>query len=245
MIVNATEAPFDRKFNANVPGHMGVEEVLTLGAGSYIGECDVSLWAENINSPHILVGRFNSWANRISIFIGGNHSMRNVTSFPFDVQRIIGEVFGSDNPQVKPLPYKRPNHFQVIVGHDVWIGHGATIMGGVRIGNGAVIGAGSVVAKYIPPYAIAVGNPARVVKYRFDAETIKKLLAVKWWNWDLKKIADNLPLLADVEKFLARHYSPALDAFSEDDISRQLTAWGGGLCLPPYPRLQGAESAVA
>ena len=62
------------------------------------------------------------------------------------------------------------------------------ILGGVKIGNGAVIGTGAVVAKNIPPYAIAVGNPARVIKYRFDEETIKKLLAVKWWNWDLKKL---------------------------------------------------------
>jgi len=100
-------------------------------------------------------------------------------------------------------------------------------MGGVKIGNGALIGANSVVAKDIPPYAIVVGNPARVIKYRFDEETIKKLLAVKWWNWDAKKIADNLPLMNDVEKFLELHYSPELDAFPEDDISRRLSMCGG------------------
>ena len=227
MIINATFAPIDRQFNSVIPGHAGVEILLTLGAGSYIDDCDVNLWAENINSPHILIGRFNSWANRISVFIGGNHSTRNVTSFPFDVQRIIGDVFGRDNPQIKPLPYKRPNRFQVVVGHDVWIGRGVTIFGGVKIGNGAVIGAKAVVAKDIPPYAIAVGNPARVIKYRFDTETIKKFLAVKWWNWDLKKIADNLPLMTDVEKFLKAHYSPELDTFPEDDISRQLNRVGG------------------
>ena len=109
MNINAKAAPFDRKFNSNVPGHASVEDVLTIGAGSYIGECELKLWAENINSPHIFAGRFNSWADKIKIFIGGSHSMRNVTSFPFDVQKIIGEVFGNDNSQIKPLPYKRPN----------------------------------------------------------------------------------------------------------------------------------------
>ncbi len=248
MIINATSAPIDRQFNSVIPGHAGVEILFTLGAGSYIGDCDVNLWAENINSPHILIGRFNSWANRISVFIGGNHSTRNVTSFPFDVQRIIGDVFGSDNPQIKPLPYKRPNRFQVVVGHDVWIGRGVTIFGGVKIGNGAVIGTNAVVAKDIPPYAVAVGNPARVVKYRFDADTVKKMLAVKWWNWSMKKIADNLPLMNDVEKFLEAHYSPALDEFPEDDITRQLgnimTHWGGGY-LSSYRRLSSPSAAVA
>lgn len=229
MIINVNSAPVDRQFNSNIPGHADVENLLTIGAGAYIGECDVQLWKSNINSPNILVGRFNSWATNIKIFVGGNHPIGNVTSFPFDLQGTIDKVFGSDNPQIKPLPYKRPNHFQVIVGHDVWIGKGATIMGGVKIGNGAVIGAGAVVAKDIPPYAIAVGNPARVVKYRFDEATIKKLLAVKWWNWSLEKLADNLSLMTDVEKFLELHYSPELDAFPEDDISRRLSMCRGGI----------------
>ena len=94
------------------------------------------------------------------------------------------KIFGS----AKTIPNKRRNPCQIIIGHDVWIGHGVKILGGVKIGNGAVIGTGAIVAKNIPPYAIAVGNPARVIKYRFDEETIKKLLAVKWWNWDLKKL---------------------------------------------------------
>ncbi|MBD3879711.1 MAG: CatB-related O-acetyltransferase [Quinella sp. 1Q5] len=109
------------------------------------------------------------------------------------------------------------------------MGQSVTIMGGVKIGNGAVIGANAVVAKDIPPYAIAVGNPARIIKYRFDDETIRKLLAVKWWNWSLKKFEENNHLVKDVEKFLEAHYLPELEEFPEDDFSRQLkTLTGGG-----------------
>ena len=125
-------------------------------------------------------------------------------------------------PNLRPFPPVIRNPKQSIIGNDLWIGYGVTILGGVKIGNGAVIGASAVVAKDIPPYAIAVGNPARVVKYRFDEKTIRKLLAVKWWNWDLEKIADNFPLMNDPEKFLEVHYSPDLEEFPEDDFSRQL-----------------------
>ena len=150
-------------------------------------------------------------------------NLRTALTFPFYLDFVVESVFGN----VKPLPFKIPNHYQIILGHDVWLGYGVKILSGVKIGNRAVVGAGAVVAKDIPPYAIAVGNPARVIKYRFDEETIKKLLAVKWWNWDLKKIADNMPLVTDVEKFLAIHYSPALENFPEDDLSRLIENFGG------------------
>lgn len=202
----------------------GTENFVKLGVGTYVGESEVSFFVENPVAPHILIGHFCSLAGKIYFLIGGNHNYKNVSTFPFDVYTFILE----DGRIVHPLPYRRPNHFQIIIGHDVWIGHGATIMGGVKIGNGAVIGAKAVVAKDIPPYAIAVGNPARVIKYRFDEETVKKFLAVKWWNWDAKKIADNLPLMTDVEKFLATHYSPALEDFPEDDFAQRLNSFGGG-----------------
>ena len=177
----------------------------------------------NCETSSILIGRFCSLANKIYFIMGANHPYKNVTTFPFYLDFVVESVFGN----VKLLPFKVPNHYQVILGHDVWLGYGVKILSGVKIGNGAVVGAGAVVAKDIPPYAIAVGNPARVIKYRFDGETIKKLLAVKWWNWDLKKIADNVPLMANVEKFLAIHCSPPLENFPEDDLSRLIENFGG------------------
>ena len=75
-------------------------------------------------------------------------------------------------------------------------------MGGVRIGNGAVIGARAVVAKNVPPYAVAVGNPACVIKYRFPQEIIDKLQKIKWWNWSDEKILSLLSELKDVRRFV-------------------------------------------
>ena len=77
----------------------------------------------------------------------------------------------------------RTSVLRTTVGNDVWIGCGANVLSGVVIGDGAVIGAGALVNKDIPPYAIAVGVPARVIKYRFDKKTVARLLEVAWWDW--------------------------------------------------------------
>jgi len=84
------------------------------------------------------------------------------------------------------------------IGNDVWIGQGVTIVrkAGLTIGNGAVIGAGAVVTKSIPDYAIAVGIPAKVIKYRFSEDVIKKLLEIRWWDWPKEKILKNWDILS-------------------------------------------------
>ena len=89
-----------------------------------------------------------------------------------------------------------------IIGNDVWIGQNVTIMPGVHIGDGAIIGTNSVVAKDIPPYAIAVGNPCRVVRKRFDDELINILLKLRWWDKSIEEIENLMPILScsDLEK---------------------------------------------
>ena len=79
----------------------------------------------------------------------------------------------------------KPDEKSVEIGNDVWIGNNAIIMGGVKVGNGAIVAAGAVVTKDVPPYAIVGGVPAKVIRYRFDPNTIGELLALKWWEYDI------------------------------------------------------------
>lgn len=103
------------------------------------------------------------------------------------------------------LPEKR--NF-VRIGNDVCIGANTIILPGVTVGDGAIIGAGAVVTNDVPPYAIVGGVPAKVLKYRYSAEKIRKLLRIAWWNWDEQKIFDNMDYFyGKVDDFIARFYN--------------------------------------
>ena len=79
-----------------------------------------------------------------------------------------------------------------MIGSDVWIGYDALLMPGVKVGDGAIVAARAVVTGDVPPYAIVVGNPAKVVKRRFDDEVVAELLTIRWWDWPVDKITRNL-----------------------------------------------------
>lgn len=216
-------APVDRCFAGSTAENSRPVYSITLGALSYMLLCDIDIVCSYSN---ILVGRYSSLAGLLKFVAGKNHIYKNsVTHYPFDAY----EVFRDFNSYGKPYQHESilhsrnlDNHFQIIIGNEVWIGEGATIVGGAKIGSGAIIGANSVVTGNIPPYAVAVGNPARVVKYRFDEETIKKLLAIKWWNWDIDEICENVHKMYDVEKFLEEHYQPELSIIPRDSIGREV-----------------------
>ena len=89
------------------------------------------------------------------------------------------------------------------IGNDVFIGANVTVLDGVKIGDGAVIGAGAVVTKDIPPYGIAVGVPARVVKYRFDDSVVRRLQQKEWWNGSAEDIKRVERYFWDIEQFLS------------------------------------------
>ncbi len=91
---------------------------------------------------------------------------------------------------------------RTIIGNDVWIGSRAIIKSGVRIGDGAIVGMGSVVTKDVEPYAIVAGNPARLIRRRFDDQTINALLESRWWEWDDDKIKANAVYFNDVQEFV-------------------------------------------
>jgi acetyltransferase-like isoleucine patch superfamily enzyme len=136
----------------------------------------------------IKIGAFCSIASKCEIFIGGNHHMDTITTYPFGM--INTQTFSHPNVRMSPL-----TKGDVIIGNDVWIGHGVTIMSGVKIGDGAVIATNSHVVKDVPPYSIVGGNPAKVIRYRFTDDQIKDLLEVKWWEWQDSVINENLELI--------------------------------------------------
>ena len=97
---------------------------------------------------------------------------------------------------------------QIIIGNDVRIGDHVIISDGVRIGNGAVVAAGAVVTEDVPPYAIVMGNPARVVKYRYSPELIKALQRIKWWNWSDDTVANRAQEMTDIISFVTKYHQP-------------------------------------
>lgn len=216
--------PFDRYFIAPVPPTGGLPPFfLTVGAHSY--SSTINFVTDSATSAVMTIGRYTSIASELTIMAGMNHIYKNcVTHYPFDAGALVND-FNSYGKKylVNDIPHSRrlDNHYQIIIGNEVWIGMNVTINAGVKIGNGAIIGSNSFVAKDVPPYAIAVGNPARVVKYRFDEETIKKLLALRWWNWDIDKVCANVHKMYDVEKFLAEHYRPELELVPQDELGQE------------------------
>lgn len=140
------------------------------------------------------IGSFCSIANEVVIG-GSNHPMDWVSTSPVFYE-------GRDSVRIKFAEHVREKPNKTIIGHDVWIGQKALIKQGLQIGTGAVIGMGSVVTKSVPPYAVVAGNPASIIRYRFDEDTIAKLLKSRWWlltPQDLKKCAKDI---TNVELFL-------------------------------------------
>ena len=146
------------------------------------GAPEVRHWGEPAT---LKVGAFCSIAVDVLIFLGGNHRVDWITTYPFSFLR----------PSAKGIPGHPATKGDVIIGNDVWIGAGAVIMSGVRIGNGAVIGAYAVVTKDVPPYGIVAGNPAKFIRLRFSETEIATLEEIAWWNWPDSKIDEAMPLL--------------------------------------------------
>lgn len=94
----------------------------------------------------------------------------------------------------------------VLIGNDVWIGTHCLIKGDIKIGDGAVIAMGAVVTKDVPPYAVVGGVPAKIIKYRFSEEIIKKLLDIKWWDWPLEVVKERRDDFANIEEFVKKYW---------------------------------------
>jgi len=138
----------------------------------------------------LIIGKFCMIASDVKFIMNGaNHLTNALTTYPF---AIFGK--GWENAMIgKQYPQKG----DIIVGNDVWIGYNATIMAGVTIGDGAIIATNSTVIKDVEPYSIVGGNPAIEIKKRFPIDQIERLLQLKWWEWDIAKITENIQYLTD------------------------------------------------
>jgi|SRR5581483_2947122 len=175
-------------YGRNIPKAHGLRRQLAyqvarqgfeIGDYSYAtGTPIVRQWGEG---SRLIVGKYCSVAAEVEFILGGLHPMDAVTTFP------IGALF-----DVRIPPATRGD---IVIGSDVWIATGATILSGVTIGHGAVIGARAVVTKDVAPYEIVAGNPARKIRARFDEETVRKLLDLRWWDLPTEALRPLVPLI--------------------------------------------------
>ncbi|MBM4307574.1 MAG: CatB-related O-acetyltransferase, partial [Deltaproteobacteria bacterium] len=160
-----------------------------IGEHTY-GEPKVFSWGEGTT---LTIGKYCSISTNVRIFLGSEHRTDWVSTYPFP-------YFLEEAKSISGHPSTKGD---VVIGNDVWIGYGVTILSGVTIGDGAAIGACSLVIKDVPPYAVVAGNPAQIIRYRFDEKTIHQLLKIRWWDWPDQRVRENIQSIC----------SPSIDDF--------------------------------
>lgn len=150
----------------------------------------------------VKLGKYNSIGRDCNFFLHSNHRIDWITT--------SSQLLGLVTPEIAEMHMKMGHPTckgDIVVENDVWIGAKSTIMSGVKIQNGSIIGANSVVTKDIPPYAIVVGNPAKIVKYRFSEKIIESLLEIAWWNWTEDRIKTEAMTLwsTNINEFIEKH----------------------------------------
>lgn len=163
---------------------------VTLGDFSYISGPDAYC-------EEAVIGKYCSIARGTTIGVS-DHNYNWVTTHPV----ICSKCYGITANDVL-----EPQKNSPIIGNDVWIGMNSTIMRGVIVGDGSVVAANSVVTKNIDPYSIVAGNPAKVIKMRFNENVIRKLLVIKWWDWPYSLIAERVKDFYDIEAFVEKYYT--------------------------------------
>ncbi|MGH2665059.1 MAG: CatB-related O-acetyltransferase [Flavobacterium sp.] len=166
------------KHNYIVPWAIFPMEKVRVGKMSY-GPLDVKCFGNTDES--LIIGDYVSISSHVIFILGGNHQINTLSNYPLH-SKLIGL-----SPQ-RDAAVKGP----IIVENEVWIGTGAIILSGVTLGKGSIVAAGAVVTKDIPPYAIAGGNPAKVIRYRFDEATVNQLKDLSISDFDEKTIKDNI-----------------------------------------------------
>ena len=136
----------------------------------------------------LTIGRYCSIADRVEILLGGDHRTDWVTTYPFAA---LPELW----PTAAGGISFHASRGDVTIGHDVWLGSGCMILSGVTVGHGAVVAAHAVVTRDVPPFAIVGGNPAKLIRHRFEPEAVAALLEVAWWDLEKAEIERLIPLL--------------------------------------------------
>ncbi len=141
-----------------------------------------------IHKDKLIIGKYCAIADDVKFLMNGaNHNMSGISTFSF----AMFKEFNADPNTLLPTKIKG----DTIVGNDVWIGYGSIIMPGVNIGNGSIIAAGSVVTKDVKPYSMVGGNPAKLIKMRFDENKISELEDLKWWDESIESISNMIDKL--------------------------------------------------
>jgi virginiamycin A acetyltransferase len=134
----------------------------------------------------LVIGRYCALAEGVRfVMSGANHPMLGPSTFPFG-------IFGGEwAERTLDLVYGAASRGDTVVGSDVWLGYRALVMPGARIGHGATVAAASVVVGDLPPYAIAGGNPARVLRMRYPEDDVERLLRAAWWDWPVELVTEH------------------------------------------------------
>lgn len=140
------------------------------------------------------IGKFCEISWGVSIG-GDNHNYKLPSIHHFYWSTKFG--FGEDETKSGPQFFNKIISEECTIGNDVWIGCGVTVNRKTNVGNGAILAAGTVVTKDVPPYAIVGGVPARIIKFRFDKDTIDRLQKIQWWNWPKEILKKHKNLFAE------------------------------------------------
>ena len=171
---------------------------IIVGDFTYIADSEFERHVTNFypwSRDKLIIGKFCQIATGVEFVMNdANHQMNSLSTFPFYTL----EGWDMDAPAAEDNPFKG----NTVIGNDVWIGQNAVILPGVNIGDGAIIGANSVVGSNVEPYTIVAGNPAKMIRKRFDDELINLMLRFKWWNKSIDEINGLIPILtcSDLEK---------------------------------------------